>query len=171
MTLWLDEMNADETAGDLLTEVATALVVTDASPMAIRERETNASRERGGFTVESETQSATVNRKGAPIAPDYGNVYGQREELFSLDVAGDRQRYRYDVLTDLPSLFLLGKVISADGLQMQQLEELIANYRGWWHVIRLLQAGLVTLEGEYIQPTKVGQDAYQEMMGLLANEN
>ena len=88
-----------------------------------------------------------------------------------MDVAGDRQRYRYDVLTDLPSLFLLGKVISADGLQMQQLEELIANYRGWWHVIRLLQAGLVTLEGEYIQPTKVGQDAYQEMMGLLANEN
>lgn len=89
-----------------------------------------------------------------------------------LDAIRDKRRMaNYDAVTDPVALFILRALVEADGLSIAELDELLANGRGWLRIIRLVQAGLVDLAGEYIEIAPAGRQAYAEVTSMLGSSS
>lgn len=74
---------------------------------------------------------------------------------------------RYDALTDPLTLFLFNKIVEADGIHLSVLNGLLANSKGWARVVKLQQAEVIELVGEYLEVTDMGRLAYSDVISLL----
>ena len=80
-----------------------------------------------------------------------------------LDTARHQQtRIQHDCLTDPYTLFLMHKIIQADGIRLSELDEIIANSKGWARAIRLVTGGLAELAGEFLYPTPEGRSLHSQ---------
>jgi hypothetical protein len=85
-----------------------------------------------------------------------------------LDAIRDRARaVKARVLLDPISLLILKTIVEHEGLSTSSMDDIVANAKGWSHVIRLVQAQLVDLRGDFIQPTSLGETAFAEIATLL----
>jgi hypothetical protein len=74
---------------------------------------------------------------------------------------------RAEALLEAPSLFLLHIVVQSKAIRIEEMNEYIANANGWGRVIRLFEADLLDMKGQYIVPSQRGSVAYQEVVALL----
>jgi hypothetical protein len=153
-------MRSDITSseGSLASEGTSAEVNSDKADLG-------STQSKGGSTSEtflpagSVTPETTIAR--VPSSVEAGAI---RE----LDAIRDRARaVKARVLLDPISLLILKTIVEKEGLSISSMDDIVANAKGWSHVIRLVQAQLVDLRGDFIQPTSLGETAFAEIATLL----
>ena len=81
-----------------------------------------------------------------------------------MDVIQYKERMaRYGAVTDPVALYLLKILVENDGLSTSELDDVLANGVGWARLIRLSQAGLADLVGDFIEVTEEGRKSYEEV--------
>ncbi len=68
------------------------------------------------------------------------------------------------------ALYVLGKIEEQDGLSINQLDELLVNGLGWSRVLRLIQAGVVEIGGDWVDFTDEGIGVYREAVENMGQE-
>jgi hypothetical protein len=140
---------------------------------ALRERATS-------FSVRSSYRvtEATIGGEAANVVTEVsrqtllGDAFNEQyvsdvldETRRRLDSLHERSRLaRYDALLDPFTLFVLNRIVEANGLHVTDLDEVLANGRGWARIIRLVQAGVLELAGEFVEVTDLGRQAFAEVI-------
>jgi hypothetical protein len=108
---------------------------------------------------------------GPPLNEAYlSDVLNQtRRRLDSLE---EKARLaRNESMLDPLTLFVLSKVVHANGLHVKSLDDVLANGTGWARLMRLMQAGVLDLAGDFVEVTDLGRQAFTEAIKLRQPEN